>query len=91
MHGTIEHRKDHCRFVLSLDGGEAELTYRVQGDTIVFDHTHVPPAMQHQGLANRLAEAALAFAREEHLRADPQCRFMAVYIKRHPEHHDLLK
>ena len=76
--------------MLAVDAGEAELTYRRAGSEIVFDHTGVPPAAQHRGLANRLAEAALSYAREHKLQVVPQCRFMAVYIKRHPEHQDLL-
>jgi predicted GNAT family acetyltransferase len=86
----VSHEEARHRFVLAVDGGEAELTYRRAGDRIVFDHTGVPPALQHQGLADRLAEVALAYAREHRLRVEPRCRFMEVYIKRHPEHQDLV-
>ncbi len=91
MAANVEHQPSRCRFVLAGEGGEAELTYRMNGDVVIFDHTGVPPNMQHKGLANLLAEAGLGYAREEKLKVDPQCRFMAVYIKRHPEHQDLLR
>lgn len=88
--GAVEHEPERKRFVLKIEGGEAELTYRRQGNTLVFDHTGVPPALQHRGLANRLAEAALGYARAQQLRVEPECRFLAIYLKRHPEHQDLL-
>ena len=86
----IEHQEKQRRFVLEVEGAEAELTYQLIGDVIIFDHTAVPPALQHRGLADKLAETALAYAREENLQVDPQCRFMAVYIQRHKQYQDLL-
>jgi predicted GNAT family acetyltransferase len=87
----IEHQDRKHRFVLEVEGAEAELTYQRSGDVIIFDHTEVPPALQHRGLANQLAEAALGYAREQNLQVDPQCRFMAVYIERHKQYQDLLR
>jgi predicted GNAT family acetyltransferase len=87
----IEHQEDQHRFVLLVEGMESELTYKRHGDVIVFDHTEVPPQLQHRGLANHLAEAALGYARERNLQVDPQCRFMAVYIERHRQWQDLLR
>jgi predicted GNAT family acetyltransferase len=91
MADDVAHQENKQRFVLNVDGSEAELTYRRQGRIIIFDHTGVPPLLRHRGLANRLAEAALNYAREQNLRVDPQCRFVAVYLKRHAEYRDLLK
>ena len=89
MAASVKHQETRNRFVLSVDGEEAELTYRMAGKTLVVNHTGVPPALQHRGLANQLAEAALTFAREQALLVEPRCRFMAVYFDRHPEHQDL--
>lgn len=87
----MEHKEADHRFVLIADGHQALLTYRLQGDHIVFDHTEVPPEIQHRGFADKLAEAALGYAREHNLQVDPQCRFMEVYIQRHQQYQDLLK
>lgn len=87
----IEHQEQKQRFVLEVDGEEAELTYQRKGDVIIFDHTAVPPAIQHRGLADKLAAMALEYAREENLQVDPQCRFMAVYIQRHKQYQPLLR
>ena len=86
----IVHQLEKQRFILKKDGLEAVLTYKRHQGTIIFDHTAVPPELQHQGLANQLAEAALAYAVEENLKIDPQCRFMEVYLQRHKQYDHLL-
>ena len=90
MADKIEHQEKKNRFLLVEDGMEAELTYKRRGDTIIFDHTEVPEPLQHKGLANKLAEAALAYAAEQNLKVDPQCRFMEVYMQRHKQYDHLL-
>jgi predicted GNAT family acetyltransferase len=90
MAETVEHQESRKRFVLTTDGLESELTYRRHGDTIVFEHTGVPEELQHRGLANQLAEAGLAYAVEQQLKVDPQCRFMEVYLQRHRQYDHLL-
>ena len=87
---SVEHQESRSRFVLKLDGKEAELTYRRHGGTIIFDHTGVPEELQHKGYANQLAEAGLAYATEQQLKVDPQCRFMEVYMQRHKKYDHLL-
>jgi predicted GNAT family acetyltransferase len=87
----IVHQPEKQRFMLEAEGLEAELTYQLSGKTIIFNHTLVPDQLQHRGLANKLAETALSYAREENLQVDPQCRFMAVFIQRHKQYQDLLQ
>jgi predicted GNAT family acetyltransferase len=87
----VEHQQERHRFVLHLGGGEALMTYRLVPGAMVLDHTEVPPEFQHRGYADQLARAAIDYAREQGLKIDPQCRFMDVYMKRHPEVQDLLR
>ncbi len=89
-HPKIEHQEAKHRFVLKVDGHEAELTYKHNGNVMVLDHTEVPPPIQHHGYADQLAEAALAYAIEKNLKVDPQCRFMEVYLQRHKQYDHLL-
>lgn len=86
---TVSHRPDSHRFVATTDAGDAVLTYRLDGDRIVFEHTVVPEAAEGQGVGSSLAKAGLAHARSEGLRVVPQCPFVAAYMERHPETHDL--
>lgn len=79
------------RFEIALDGGEVAFAdYRVEGDSIVFPHTVTPKAFEGQGLASRLAQAALAYAREQGLKVRPHCAFFRTYIAKRPELHDLV-
>jgi predicted GNAT family acetyltransferase len=50
----------------------------------------VPEAFEGKGVGGQLARAALAYAREHELKVIPTCPFIAAYITKHPEHHDLV-
>jgi uncharacterized protein len=74
------------RFEARFPEGVAVLQYRYDaGGALVLVHTEVPPALRKQGIASRLAAAALSFARERGLEVVPVCPFVAAYVKRHPE------
>jgi predicted GNAT family acetyltransferase len=64
--------------------------YRRNENTIHFLKTRVPPELEGQGVAGRLVKAALDDARTQHLTVVPICRFVTVYIRRHPEYRDLV-
>jgi predicted GNAT family acetyltransferase len=78
------------RFELIEHGHTAFAAYALQGDTITFTHTIVPPALEGQGVASRLIGYALGDARARRLKVRPECSFVAAYIERHPETQDLL-
>ncbi len=73
------------RFELSVDGETAIAAYRRDGDAIVFTHTEVPSALEGKGVGSKLVAGALAQARAASLKIDPQCSFVAAYMKRHPD------
>ncbi|MEN3791939.1 GNAT family N-acetyltransferase [Fulvimarina sp. MAC3] len=82
----IEHqaRDDGGRFTTA--GGASELTYmRRDSDTVVFDHTFVPPEERSQGIAAELVKAGVAWARQENLKIVPQCPYVAVLFQRNPD------
>jgi predicted GNAT family acetyltransferase len=88
---TVEHRPDEHRFVVQLDGGDAELTYtRPDAKTIDLRHTGVPKSGRGHGVADALAAAAFAYARAEGLRVIPTCPFVQGWLGRHPEGRDLI-
>jgi len=51
----------------------------------------VPPIHQHQGVAGRLAKAALDFARDRGLTIIPRCPYVIAYLKEHPEFDSLIE
>jgi predicted GNAT family acetyltransferase len=87
---TIVHDADRACFETVVDGRRCVCAYRLHGDTMVFTHTEVPPALQGRGIAGALVAAALAHARAHGLRVRPLCSYVAVYMQRHPDTLDLL-
>lgn len=78
------------RFETEIDGHLAKVEYKLDGRTIVFEHTIVPEALQGRGLAGQLAQTCLASARERGLSVTPVCPVFVNYMKKRPETHDLL-
>jgi predicted GNAT family acetyltransferase len=50
----------------------------------------VPKALGGRGVGSKLATGVLEYIRGRGLRVVPECEFMASFIKRHPEHTDLV-
>ena len=65
------------------------LTWTQQGAVRTAEHTLVPPEIGGRGVAGKLVEALIADACTQHFRIDPQCSYVAVAFKRHPEWADL--
>jgi predicted GNAT family acetyltransferase len=87
----IEHDAEGHRFLMELPSGTAMLAYAPSGDAILeLYSTYVPAAARGKGVAAALVEAALAYARAEGCRVVPSCWYVAQWIRRHPEHADLL-
>lgn len=60
----------------------------VGADQRVFFHTEVDEAYKGQGLAQRLAEAALGDTVRDGGRIVPICPFIVRYVAKHPEYSD---
>ena len=88
---VVEHDVAGSRFVIRLGDEDAELTYKRVGKRIVLIHTGVPHALEGQGLAAKLAHAALEFARANYLSVIPSCPYIATYLERHPEYKVLVR
>jgi len=87
----IGHEPAAHRFVAHTAAGEAVLEYRpVDATTLDYHHTFVPPALRGGGIASRLTEYALRYARDHGLKVRPTCPFVARYLRRHPEFQSLV-
>lgn len=64
--------------------------YRLVDHGIILPHTVVPESFEGKGVGSALAKAALGYAREHGLQVIPLCPFMAGYIRKHPEWHDIV-
>lgn len=85
--------RDNCarrRYELPLGGTMAFIDYRRDGHVVTMTHAEVPPALRGGGIGRSLVAGALALVRERGEKVVPQCPFIAHYMRRHPETHDLL-
>jgi len=87
---TVTNNEEAQRFESQVDGLRALLTYRRFPGRIVFNHIEVPPPLESKGLAAKLARTALDFARANHFRVVPLCPYVAAFIRKHAEYHDLV-
>lgn len=87
----IDHQPQRERFATTIDGHEAELEYRREGDVLVITHTGVPEAIGGRGIAGALVQAAVDFAREAGLRVRPACTYAAGWMDRHLDDGDALR
>ena len=86
---VVMNDKTH-RFEVTLGSDVAFAEYRLAPDHITLPHTVVPDAFAGMGVGSALAKAALGYARDHGLKVKPTCSFMAGYIAKHPEYHDLV-
>lgn len=86
----VTHNTAQSRFEATVEGQLCVADYRQQGRVMRMTHTGVPPQLEGRGIAAALVRAALGHAREQGLKVDPACSYVAVYMRRHPETQDLL-
>lgn len=85
----VRHNAEECRFEFPFEGRLAVAEYRRQDDLLILTHTFVPPEARGQGLAEKVVGAAMEYARTEKLRVVPQCSYVDVFLRRHPEYGNL--
>ncbi len=88
---TVVNNTGANRFEIRIGELVCVLEYELRGETLYFTHTGVPPALEGQGLAGRLAQTGLDYARGHSFKVVPACEFMNVYLRRHPEYGDMVK
>ncbi|GAB3857979.1 hypothetical protein GCM10028822_32550 [Hymenobacter terrigena] len=88
----IQHDTKNQEFTISQDGHDGELAYARPAEGVIdFTHTFIDKALRGQGMADELARAALAFAREHKLKVKTSCTFMKSFVKKHhAEYADIL-
>lgn len=83
----IENNLKKGRWEVTDDGRViAFAEYRSRPDKISFIHTEVDPDYEGQGIASRLAQAALDDAVARGVRIGVYCPFIRTYIDRHPKY-----
>jgi predicted GNAT family acetyltransferase len=70
----------------------AELTYTRRGPgAVVLVHTEVSSALQGRGVARKLVDQAVAWARRTGTKLIPECTYARSVFDRNPDLHDVLR
>ena len=73
----IRHIVDEGFFIFGENGDElAKLTYRKEGEKLFFESTVVSPELRGQGIAGKLFEAGVKYARENNYKIVPVCSYI---------------
>ncbi len=89
---TCEQNGSKGRYVLILNGHEADLTYSVLSpEAVIADHTGVPDALRGTGAGLALVTRLVADARAEGFRIVPLCPFVNAQRRKHPDWADAFK
>ena len=65
--------------------------YEDCGDGVwTFHHTEIFEGNEGKGYGQQLAAGVVELAREQGIKIHPTCSFIAAYMRKHPETHDLL-
>lgn len=89
--GVIYHDEENQKFFIEINDHQGHLKYDKDGDVLDFHHTFVPESFRGQGIAGKIVESALEFAKENNYKVKPSCPFVASYIKRHEKYMDIVQ
>jgi len=87
----ITHNPAQNRFEAWVDGKLSKLDYTQNDKNFVITHVGVDPSLRGLGVAGKIVEVGLEYAKEKSLRVIPMCSYAAAYIRRHPEYAELTK
>jgi predicted GNAT family acetyltransferase len=89
-HAEVQDNAAESRYEVRIGDEVAVLEYARDPGQITLIHTGVPQALEGHGIAGKLAKTALDAARAQGITVIPRCRYVAAYIRRHPEYLDLV-
>ena len=90
---TVTHEPDAERYTVH-DGEELRgfIAYDRAGTTLQLTHVEVPPFLRNKGVGGEVVQAVLDHLRSESTeRVEPRCPVAVMWMRRHPEHADLMK
>lgn len=77
-------------FYAKVKGGMAKLGYDRFGNThLDYKWTFVPRDSRNFGIASTMADFALTFAEEQHMKVKPSCPFIQDFISKNPRYKKL--
>lgn len=90
-HIRVGDAPERSRFEVQVDGELAGFAdYRWEAGRVVLVHTEVDERYEGQGVGSSLARATLDELRSRGVSIVPRCRFVALYVQKHPEYADMV-
>ncbi|QKY71503.1 GNAT family N-acetyltransferase [Lentibacillus sp. CBA3610] len=86
-------KKGDHKFYIGADEQEpkAEITFKESGhNELNVDHTYVSEELRGEGVAGKLVEKMVSYARDEGKKIDPTCPYAKEKMEKTPEYHDVL-
>lgn len=87
----VTHNAAENRFETWAGEQLSKLDYIQDGRNFVITHVGVHPDLRGQGVAGRITQVSLDYARANGLRVVPMCSYAAAYIRKHPEYLELTR
>jgi hypothetical protein len=81
---AVIHNAAAARFEARIEGWLCRCDYLLDDGVMHLVHTEVAPALEGQGIAARLVQAALDHAQAHGLKVRPRCSYVRAYMQRHP-------
>lgn len=81
----VEHDKVEKKFLVSLANDELSVNYEAEGKKIwKITSVNIPQEVRNMGIANRVVEYVLEYARKRGIGIKPACDFIKIYIVKNP-------
>ncbi len=81
----VQHDTANQRFTAEVNGHVGQVKYQLEDNVMIVTSTQVPPPIEGQGVAGRITQVALEYAREHGYSVIPKCPYTAAYVKRHTD------
>ena len=90
MDMEIIHDTKNQKFYTVIDGKEAYLRYIVVNtNTLNMIKTYVPNELRGQGIAGKIVEEGLKYAKKNFYSVIPSCSYVEDYINKHEEYENI--
>ncbi|RLE51317.1 MAG: N-acetyltransferase [Candidatus Methanomethylicota archaeon] len=90
-HETVVRESQNLIYIRLAPGKYAYLKYRIEGGKMYVNETYTPEEYRGRGLATKLMDAAMLYAKEKNLKIVPMCSFARHYLNKHPEFSSLFE
>lgn len=87
----IVQNEAESRFETWIEGKLCKLDYLQDGETFVITHVGVHPDFRGLGIAGKIVQTGLEYAKQRSLRVIPMCSYAAAYIRRNPRYMELTR